>query len=93
MDFSKRRQRTRRGNQRGDVVTLRRQNRRILGQLSWVSLNVKMSLYENNEGKGRKGGKNEGVKEEGGRVQPRNFTGLIVSQMLPTYQKSSQLSE
>ena len=37
--------------------------------------------------KGLKGGKSEGVKEEGGQVQPQNFTGLIVSQMLPTYQK------
>ena len=26
--------------------------RRILGELSWVSLNVKMSFYENNEGIG-----------------------------------------
>ena len=37
--------------------------------------------------KGLKGGKNEGVKEEGGHIRLSNFTCLIVSQMLPKYQK------
>ena len=35
--------------------------------------------------KGPKGGKHEGVKEEGGHERLSNFTCLIVSQMLPQY--------
>ena len=42
-------------------------------------------LWRNKVKKGPKGGKHEGVKEEGGHIRLSNFTCLIVSQMLPQY--------